>query len=345
MAFLDRRAFSQLVDVGRPFFVSSHRWRAIGALAVILTLLLALNGLNVLNSYVGRNFISAIAARNQPRYVLFTALYVLVFAASTVTGVMQQYVQDRLALSWRDWLTRHFVVQYLSGRVYERISAHREIDNPDERIAQDVRAFTSTLVSFAVMTTNAVLTTIAFAGVLWSIAPSLVVTAVLYAAFGSVLTIGLGRTLVGLNDRQLKREADMRYALIHAREHAGVGDASAGESRRVRVRLRRVVRNAASIIRVTRNVSFFTSGYGYLVQILPIVLVVPRYLAGEIELGVVTQSAMAFAQVLGAFSLIVVQFQTISSFTAVLRRVGSLWDGMKPEAPVAEKLAPSGMAT
>jgi putative ATP-binding cassette transporter len=149
---------------------------------------------------------------------------------------------------------------------------------------------------------------------------------------------------VGLNDRQLKREADMRYALIHAREHAGAADASAGESRRVRIELGRVVRNAASIIRVTRNVSFFTSGYNYLIQILPIVLVVPRYLAGEIELGVVTQSAMAFAQVLGAFSLIVVQFQTITSFTAVLRRVGSLWDGMKPEAPVAEKLAPSGIA-
>ena len=332
MAFFERRTFSQLIAVGRPFFVSSRRWRAIGALAAILALLLTLNGLNVFNSYVGRNFISAIAARNQPRYLVFTALYVAVFAASTVTGVMQQFVQDRLALSWRDWLTRHLVRQYLSAHVFERISAHKGIDNPDERIAQDVRTFTSTLVSFAVMTTNAVLTTIAFAGVLWSIAPRLVVTAVLYAALGSVLTVRIGHRLVGLNDRQLKNEADMRYALIHAREHAGVGDASAAESRQVRAQLRRVITTAGAIIRVTRNVSFFTSGYNYLIQILPIVLVAPRYLAGQIELGVVTQSAMAFAQVLGAFSLIVVQFQTITSFTAVVGRVGSLWEEMNPDA-------------
>jgi putative ATP-binding cassette transporter len=80
------------------------------------------------------------------------------------------------------------------------------------------------------------------------------------------------------------------------------------------------------MIGVTRNVGFFTSGYNYLVPILPLFIVAPLYLRGTIEFGVVTQSAMAFAQLLGALSLIVAQFQTISNFAAVLRRLGTLWE-------------------
>jgi putative ATP-binding cassette transporter len=120
----------------------------------------------------------------------------------------------------------------------------------------------------------------------------------------------------------------MRYALIHAREHSRSHEVPPAEARRAYAQLRRVVHNTRAIITVSRNVGFFTSGYNYLVPVLPIILVAPRYFAGEIEFGVVTQSAMAFAQVLGAFSLIVVQFQSISAFTAVVRRLGSLWDEM-----------------
>jgi vitamin B12/bleomycin/antimicrobial peptide transport system ATP-binding/permease protein len=87
-------------------------------------------------------------------------------------------------------------------------------------------------------------------------------------------------------------------------------------------------------------VGFFTSGYNYLVPILPIFVVAPRYLHGQIEFGVVTQSAMAFAQLLGAFSLVVAQFQSLSAFAAVVVRLGTLWEeigaGAEPE-PARER--------
>ncbi len=333
MPFFRRQSWRYLVSVSKPFLVSSSRWKAAAALAGIVTLLVVMNALNVANSYVGRNFITAIADRNRPEYVRFAVLYVGVFAASTFVGVMQQFVQDRLALSWREWLTRSMMHHYLAGRTFEHIQAKAEIDNPDQRISQDVRTFTSTLLSFIVMLTNSVLTTAAFAGILWSITPILLGTAVLYAAIGSLLTIGLGRDLVRLNHLQLKKEADMRYALIHAREHSRSHEVPPSESRRVYAQLRRVVHNTRAIITVSRNVGFFTSGYNYLVPVLPMMLVAPRYFSGQIEFGVVTQSAMAFAQVLGAFSLIVVQFQSISAFAAVVRRLGTLWDEMNRGVP------------
>jgi putative ATP-binding cassette transporter len=341
MGLLNRYAWFGLLSIGKAFFLSPMRWRAVGALSGIVALLLTLNALNVANSYVGRNFMTAIALRDRGQYFRFAILYVGVFAASAVTGVSQQFVQDRLALSWRDWLTRHLIDRYLSGHTLDRISAKKGIDNPDQRIAEDVHTFTSTLLSFAVMITNSALTTVAFAGVLWSISPLLLLIAILYAAVGSVFTVLLGYRLVALNNQQLKKEADLRHGLIHVRERGAplAERDEPQEARRIHARLRRVVHNSRAIIGVTRNVGFFTSGYNYLVPILPIVIVAPLFLRGRIELGVVTQSAMAFAQLLGAFSLIVAQFQSISAFAAVVRRLSSLWEVMD----VPEEGGPQGM--
>ena len=327
---LSRHAWFGLLSIGKAFFVSPMRWRAAGALGAIIALLLTLNALNVANSYVGRNFMTAIALRDRGQYLRFAILYLGVFAASAATEVSQQFVQDRLALTWRDWLTRHLIDRYLSGHTFDRISAKKDIDNPDQRIAEDVHTFTSTLLSFVVMITNSAITTIAFAGVLWSISPILLFTAIVYAAVGSAFTVLLGYRLVGLNNLQLKKEADLRYGLIHVREHGlPIGERDEPqEVRGIHARLHRVVRNRRAIIGVTRNVGFFTSGYNYLVPILPVLIVAPLYLRGTIELGVVTQSAMAFAQLLGAFSLIVAQFQSISAFAAVVRRLSALWDEM-----------------
>jgi putative ATP-binding cassette transporter len=319
-------SWNRVLALCKPLFTSTARWRAIGALATVLGLALALNALNVVNSYVGRNFMTAISHRDHSLYARFALLYFAVFMSSTVVGVVDQFVQDRLALLWRHWLTRDLVARYMSGHTLERIRDRNTIDNPDQRITDDVRTFTSTFLSFVVMIVNALLTTIAFAGVLWSITPRLLIGAVLYASFGTVLTIALGWKLVDLNHMQLEKEADLRYALVHLRVRRKREDdvAARVESRHVRSRLRRVIHNSRAIIGVTRNVAFFTSGYNYLVQLVPILIVAPRYLRGEVEFGVVTQSAMAFAQILGAFSIIVAQFQALSAFAAVIRRLGSL---------------------
>ncbi len=334
MAGVRWHAWSRVVGLTKPFFVSHMRWRAAAFIGVLALLLVALNVLNVVNSYVGRNFMTAISRRDHEQYFRFTLLYLGVFAVSAVVGVFYQYVQDRLALLWRYWFTQHLIDRYLSGHMFDHISAKKGIDNPDQRIAEDVRTFTSNLLSFAVMIINSTLTTFAFAGILWSIMPALLGTAVLYAAVGSVLTIVLGHRLVHLSNLQLKKEADLRYGLIHVREHGEQPVDQRGqpqEARRVRARLRRVVTNSLAMIRVSRNVGFFTSKYNYLVPVLPVMIVAPRYLRAEIEFGVVSQSAMAFAQLMGAFSLIVAQFQSVSTFAAVIQRLGALWEEMGGE--------------
>jgi putative ATP-binding cassette transporter len=177
--------------------------------------------------------------------------------------------------------------------------------------------------------------------VLWSIRPALLLAGVLYAAGGSLLTLLLGRRLVDLDAAQLKKEADLIHDLIHAGAKAeSDGPAVARRKGLVRARLDAVVENFTRIIRVNRNLGFFTTGYNYLIPVLPVLIVAPLYFREQILFGEVTQSAMAFAHVLGAFSVIVVEFQRISSFAAVVTRLGSLWEALAgpdaPEPPPAE---------
>jgi putative ATP-binding cassette transporter len=311
------------------------RWRALRALTLIVALVLSLNGLNVANSYVGREFMTAVADRESQRYVVFALLYVAVFAGSTVVAVLYKYAQDRLALLWRVWLSKHLIDGYLAGDTFYRIQLRDEVDNPDQRITEDVKIFTDSFLSFLLMLVNSAMTAIAFATVLWLITPWLFVATVLYAACGSLITIYLGRRLPGLDNLQLKKEADLRYNLARLREYAEpitLLQGNANENTRLKSLLTRLAENYKQVIAVTRNVSFFTSGYNYLVQIIPVLIVAPSYVRGDVEFGTVTQSAMAFAQLLGALSLIVAQFQSISAFAAVVTRLGLLQGALSQQS-------------
>jgi len=299
--------------------------------ATLITLLLAINGLNVVNSYVGRNFMTAIENRNMAGFIEQAAVYLGVFAASTVAAVLCRFAEERLGLLWRTWLTRRLVTRYLDQRAYYRLDTEETIANPDERIADDVRAFTVTTLSFTLMLLNASFTVVAFAGVMWSISPLLFGVAILYAIFGSLMTIVLGSRLVRLNYDQFDREANFRADLIHVRENAELVALLHREGR-LRARLLKhfdeLAANFQRIILVNRNLGFFTTGYNWLIQIIPALIVAPLFIRGHVEFGVITQSAMAFAQLVGAFSLIVTQFQSISSFAAIIARIGSMMEAI-----------------
>ena len=207
-----------------------------------------------------------------------------------------------------------------------------ELANPDQRIAEDTRAFTATTLSFALMAINSAFTILSFSGVLWSISPLLLVISVVYAALGSYLTIKLARPLVKLNSDQLDREASFRSALIHIRDDAeGIMVRREGEreAARLRERLDRIVENFRRITTVNRNVGFFSTGYNWLIQLIPILIIAPAFMRGEIEFGVITQSAMVFTTLVAAFSLVVTQFQSLSTYAAVVSRLGSLLDAFE----------------
>jgi putative ATP-binding cassette transporter len=319
----------------KDFANSEVGWRARGLLGLLAALLVLFNALNVVNSYVGRDFMTAIANRDTPGITWQAIVYLGVFAASTLVAAFWSFTEQRLGLLWREWLTRQFLAAYLNRRAYYQLSAAGVLTNPDQRIAEDVKAFTVTTLSFVVLLSNATVTVVAFSGVLWSISRTLFVVALLYAACGSALTVLFGRPLIWLNYNQLDREADFRASLVHVQAKAESIALLRREGRlggRLRRQLGALTANMRRLIVVNRNLAFFTNGYNYLIQIIPALVVAPLFVRGEIEFGVVTQSTMAFAALVGALSLIVTQFQSISSFAAVISRLESLAEALGARA-------------
>ena len=154
--------------------------------AGLIALLFAISGMNVVNSYVGRHFMTAIADRNQAEFIWQALLYIGVFAASTIVAVVSRFIEENLGLLWREFITRRAITNYLAQGTYYRLDTSGALENPDQRIADDVRAFTVTTLSFVLMLINGSFTVVAFSGVLWSISPLLFIVAVLYAAGGCI---------------------------------------------------------------------------------------------------------------------------------------------------------------
>ncbi|WP_342237667.1 ABC transporter ATP-binding protein/permease [Inquilinus sp. OTU3971] len=323
---------ARFIRAVRNFFGSDVGWKAKLIFAGLVALLCAVNGLNVANSFVGRNFMTSIADRDKAEFIRQALFYVGVFAASTIVAVIARFAEERLALLWREFVTRRAITLYLADRTYYRLDESGELANPDQRISEDVRAFTVTTLSFVLMALNSSFTILAFSGVLWSITPMLFTVAVLYAAFGSYVAIVLGRPLITLNYDQLDKEASFRSGLIQVRESAESIMLERHEPRqaaRLLHRLEDLVGNLRRIIAVNRNLGFFTTGYNWMIQIIPALIVAPAFIDGEIDFGVITQSAMAFTALVAAFSLVVTQFQSLSSFAAVVARLSSLMDAVE----------------
>jgi putative ATP-binding cassette transporter len=337
--------WKRFVMLGRPFFRSEVRWQAVGLLVLLVVLLLGVSSMNVVNSFLGRDFMTAVAQRELGRFYVCAVLYAAGFVLATVVAVFYRFTEERLGLLWRQWLTGHLTDRYLSTEACERINRRGDIDNPDQRIAEDLRNVTTNSLSLLLILLNSTLTLFAFSGILWSISPWLFVVGAGYAACGSLVTVFLGRRLLHLNVIQLRKEADLRYELIRAREQCGRPGAASGSSWAARVggRVQGVVENMRRIIGVNRNLGFFTTGYNYMIQIIPILIVAPLYIAGKIEFGQVTQAAMAFSHVLGAFSLLITEFGRITTFAAEISRLGTLCDALDETACVVEQ-APAEVA-
>jgi vitamin B12/bleomycin/antimicrobial peptide transport system ATP-binding/permease protein len=262
-AQLDLQTLHRFIRAVTDLLTSEVRRKAIVLLFLLLVFALSVNGLNVVGSYVGRDFMTAIAHHDMGGFVRLAILYIGLFAAMTAVAVFYRFTEERLGLLWRRWLTRRVTERYLNERTYLRLKVSAEIDNPDQRIAEDTRAFTTTTLSFILIFLNSTLAAVSFSGVLWTISPLLFGVALGYAALGTLMTVLLGRPLVTLNYRQSDREADFRATLIHVRENAESVALLCGEGRlraRLLNRIDEMVGNFRRIMSVNRNLAFVKTG-------------------------------------------------------------------------------------
>jgi putative ATP-binding cassette transporter len=325
MIRFDQHLWQRFKAIAVPYWFGEDKWPARGLLALLVVLLLGQTGVDVLFNQLTGEFTSALAARDEDRFWNSIKLCLAVLIVAVPIHAFYYYVRDKLALHWRRWLTRHLLGSYFSRRAYYRLNASSEIDNPDQRVAEDIKTFTQESLRFLLVLVGALLQLVAFAGVLWSISRDLVAFLVVYAIVGTAVTILLfGKVLIGLNFYQLKREADFRFSLVRIRENAEAiafyrGEAL--ESRQVGGYFDEVFRNFTKLIKAQLNLNLFQYAYRFMTIILPVAIIAGRVISGELEVGRAIQAAGAFAAILSALTVIVDNFETLSRFAAGIDRL------------------------
>ena len=315
------------------------RRRAWSLLAIVLLLSLSVTGINVAFSYIGNYFTNALVKKNQDLAYLFVGVYFCGFLVGIPIVAFYSYVQNYLGMCWREWMTGEFLNNYFKNRNYYEIETTAQIDNPDQRIMEDIRSFTRTSLVFLLILLGSLMDLVSFTGILWSKSVLLVGVVLGYSLVGTLITVLFGRRLVRLNFNQLRYEADFRYSLVHVRDNAESIAFYQGEKPEIAHiggRFRNVLQNFNLLIGWQRNLSFFTTAYSYLPVVLPFLVLFPQYFDGQIEYGDMVQANFAFTQVYAALSLIVSQIEQLTNFAAGIRRLSTFAETMAPErAPVA----------
>jgi putative ATP-binding cassette transporter len=334
---LSLAAWKQFFSVAKPYWLGDQKKSAWPLLLLLIGLMLVDTKLAVmLNDQTGE-LTSALAARNGDRFWTSVKACLFILAFAVPTYAFYYYMRDVYANQWRRWLTGRFLDGYLQGRKYYELGSGSGIDNPDQRISEDINTFTGRSINFLLIFLGSIMQLVAFSAVLWSISNVLVAVLVAYALAGNVVALYFfGSPLIHLNFWQLRREADFRFSLIRLRENAesiAFYRGEAQERRHIDRTFDKVIDNFARLIRTQRTLNLFQRTFSQLTVVLPYAILAAGVLSGELEVGRATQVAGAFTAVLGAVGVIVDNFESLSRFVAGIGRLYVLSNLVLPATP------------
>jgi putative ATP-binding cassette transporter len=351
--------------VATPFWRSENRLRAVGLLGVLIVLNLILVGTNVLFTFWQGAFYNALESKDWHGFLSsllwftsgpkegFAVGFAPTLAVFVLATAYELYLRQALAIQWRQWLNDEMTTSWLRNQAYFRMTfLDIGADNPDQRIAEDVRLFTENALLLGLGAVRALASLLSFVFLLWNLSKpvplfgrfipgGLVWIAVLYAVAGTILAHFVGRRLIPLHFDQQKVEADFRFSLMRFREHAeqiAFEDGEAEQEREFRSRFRDLVENWHSIMRATLHLTFLTSIYSQIILIFPLLVVAPAYFAGNMTLGGIFQTSNAFAQVQTALSWFVQSYADLTGWFATAQRLAGFRHAIETSASIQKGL-------
>lgn len=334
-AFLTLAAWRQFIDVAKPYWLGEEWKRAWMLLVLLIVLMLFETKFAVMLNDQAGEMTSALAAKEGVRFWASVRTCLMVLAFAVPTYAFYYYMRDLFGNQWRRWLSGRFLDGYLKDRKYYALGANSDLDNPDQRISEDINTFTGRSINFLLIFLGSAMQLVAFSAVLWSISHLLVGVLVVYALIGTGAALyAFGNPLIHLNFWQLRREADFRYSLIRVRENAesiAFYRGEAQERAHINSKLHRVIQNYDKLIKKQRSLNLYQRTFSQLTLVLPVAILAQQVLSGELEVGRATQAVGAFAAVLGAVGVIVENFESLSRFVAGVGRLQTLSDLVLPK--------------
>ena len=320
----------------KPYWVS--RQRAVG-----LTLLTSVVGLSLLLVWVevkfntwNNDFYNTLQDKDQAEFFRQLGMFTMIALIYIVSRVYQLYFQQMLLIEWRTWLTENFLGAWTKDQTHYRMALlDRGTDNPDQRIAEDLRMFVEYTLSLTLGLLSAVVTLVTFTTILWKLSGVLEVggvsvpgymvwVALVYAVIGTWLTHLIGRPLIGLDFNQQRFEADFRFSLMRLRENGEGVALYRGEKEELasfHTRFAAVIGNWWALMRKQKQLGWFTSFYGQVAIIFPYVVSAPRFFSGAMPMGGIFQTASAFGQVQGSLSWFIDAYTRFATWKATVDRL------------------------
>ena len=364
-----RNSTREFARIALPYFRSEDRWAGRVLLATVIALQLFQVWLNVRFNTWYKAFYDSLQNKDWDVFISQLGVFSLLAAVFIVSAVYQLYLQQWLQIRWRRWLTTRYLGRWLGQGTHYRMRLKGDsADNPDQRIADDIRQFINGTLDIGISLLGSIVTLVSFVVILWNLSSGsplmigsksfnipgyLVWAALIYAVIGTWVTHLVGRPLIRLNFDQQRYEADFRFSLVRLRENAEEVTLLAGEraeEERLLDRFGRVVGNWYGIMQRTKRLTFLTQGYSQVAIIFPFIVVSPLYFAGSMMLGGLMQIASAFGQVQGALSFFVKAYPEIADWKAVLNRLAGFdasidWArSLDSAAPRVEHVSDGGTA-
>lgn len=324
-----------------PYWNSEEKKSARLYLAAIITLTIAAVYMTLLLNEWFNSFYSALQNYDSDAVYRGLLRFTGLAFAHIAFAVYSYYLQQRLALRWRKWMTKNYLAKWTGQQMYYRLEMFSQgtADNPDQRISEDINLFTARTLSFMSGLLRSATTIVCFIFVLWNLSEVLsfsaagqeihiygylVWTALAYSVLGTWITHKVGHRLVSLNYLQQKLEADFRFSMVRLRETAesvAFYNGAAKEESFLSNRFMTLLRNTLFIIKKQKQLSWLTNSYAQIAIIFPFVVAVPRYLSQNISLGVLMQIANCFGKVQDAMSYFVDVYASLAEWQSCAERL------------------------
>ena len=341
-----------IVRLALPYFRSEDRWPGRLLLVAIVGIELSIVACTVILNQWYNRFYNTLQNYDWDGFISAIIFFCVLAAIYTLLIVYQTYLNLWLQIRWRRWMTQTYLRQWLNTANHYRMQLLGDAaDNPDQRIAEDLKFFVQQTLSIGTGLLNSVVTLCSFVVILWTLSEDapvhlfgvgihgyLVWAALLYAVMGTILTHQIGWPLIPLNFQQQRFEADFRFNLVRTRENSEQVAALQGETaerERHTYRFSNVVTNWIAIMKRQKQLMFFTQSYGQASVIFPYLMVSPVYFSKAMQLGGLMQTASAFERVQNALSYFVSSYQSIAEYRSVVTRLSGFEDAIVAGREVA----------
>ncbi|WYL93608.1 MAG: ATP-binding cassette domain-containing protein [Gloeotrichia echinulata IR180] len=317
--------------------------RAWGMLLILILLIIALVGVTAFNSFVSRYLVDAIVEEKDfTKFVDTLLVYGVALICVTLLVGISKFVRKQIALDWYEWLSNQILAKYFSNRAYYKINFKSDIDNPDQRLAQEIEPIPRNALSFSATFLEKVLEMAVFLIIVWSISQFVASCLIAYTLIGNVIAVYLTQELNKITQEELECKADYNYGLTHVRNHAESIAFFRGENQElniIRRRLSNLLNSAKRKINWERNQDIFSRGYQAVIQIFPFIVLGPLQINDEIDFGQVGQASLACNLFANALAELINEFGTSGRFSSYAERLTEFADALEAVTKQPEKVS------